>query len=143
MDPISVAASIVGLLGAGAKISSAIMACVNHGRAIPYLAKSVIVEVNEISACLSQVQSFLLNSKEIPRSHQSLLMVEEVVIVLSNCVKIFSELEEEVDSLKPDQPLQPGKWVKWAWKEHTISMLLQRLQSSKLSLNLMISTLTW
>ena len=143
MDPISATASIIGLLGAGAKICSTISSIINTGRAIPQLARNVVIEVTDTSACVSQVQSFLLGIRESPKSHQALLMLDEIVVVLSNCVIVFSELEKEVASLEPDQSSPVGRLAKWVWKEQNVTRLLQRLQSSKTSLNLMISTLTW
>ena len=142
MDPLSVAASIVGLLGAAAKVSSTLNNLIQSAKTAPKTAQRLLTEVIDVSACLSQVQALLLGIKEIPRSHQSLVMVEDIVIVLSNCVMTFSELEEAVDSLKPDLPIPAGRLVKWTLKEQSIGALLLRLQSSKTSLSLMISTFT-
>ncbi|KAL9614183.1 MAG: hypothetical protein Q9167_001335 [Letrouitia subvulpina] len=142
MDGISVAASIVGLLAAAAKISMVLNDFITKVREAPKLARTVLLEIADISACLNQVQSLLLGAGKVNVSNQSLLMVDEVVVVLSNCVVIFSELEELAESLKPDQPIKPIDILKWTMKEKAVTALLLRLQSSKTSLSLMISTLT-
>lgn len=56
---------------------------------------------------------------------------------------MFSELEQTIDSLKTNGPMQVIDRVKWAMKEKGILKLLTRLQTSKASLNLMLNILTW
>ena len=70
-------------------------------------------------------------------------MVEHIVIALSNCVLNFSELEEIVESLKPSDLMHFGRRSQWVLKAQVIESLFTRLQSSKVSLNLMITPLTW
>ena len=142
MDGISVAASIVGLLGVAAKISLALNDFMTRVKEAPKLARTVLLEVADICACLSQVQSLLLGAGRVNASNQSLLMVEEILVVLSNCVLVFSELEELVEGVKPDQSIKASDVLKWTMKEKAVTALLLRLQSSKTSLSLMISTLT-
>ena len=142
MDGISVATSIVGLLGTAAKISLGLNDFMTRVKEAPKFARTVLQEVADISACLSQVQSLLLGAGRENASNQSLLMVEEIVVVLSNCVIILSELEELVDGVKPDQSIQASDVLKWTMKEKAITALSLRLRSSKTSLSLMISTLT-
>lgn len=143
MDPISAAASIVGLVGAAAKISEALFKFVTSVKGAPRLASNVLQEVSDTSACLSQLQSYLMGNRATSRSHEHLLMIEQIRVALSNCVLIFSELEEIVESLKPSEPMQLSRLGQWALKETAIRDLFTRLQHSKASLNLMMTTLTW
>lgn len=143
MDGISVAASIVGLIGAAAKITLGLNDFITWVNEAPKLANAVLQELADISACLSQVQSLLLAAGRVNVSNQSLLMVEEVIVVLSNCVSILSELEMLVEGLKLDQGTSISYLRRWAIKEKVIAALLLRLQSSKMSLSLMVSTLTY
>ena len=143
MDPISAAASIVGLVGAAAKISETLFKFITSVKDAPKLASSVLQEVSDTNACLSQLQNHLMGTRTTSRSHESLLMVEQIVVALSNCVLIFSELEEIVTPLKPSDPMQPGKLGQWFLKERAIKNLFTRLHNSKVSLNLMMTTLTW
>ena len=143
MDPISAAASIITLIGAAAKISETLFKFVTSVKGAPKLASNVLQEVSETSACLSQLQSYLMGTRATSRSRESLLIVEKIVVALSNCVLIFSELEEIVDSLKPSNPIQFWRTSQWALKETAIKDLFVRLHNSKTSLNLMMTTLTW
>jgi len=70
-------------------------------------------------------------------------MVEQLVVALPNCAPVFSELEEIIESLKPALPMRPGKLAQWVYEEDAIKKLLVRLQASKLSLSLMMTTMTW
>ena len=143
MDPISAAASVIGLLGAAAKVSEVLFKFIRNVTQAPKLARNVLMEVSDISACLNQLQLYLQGALSTSTSHEQLLMVEQLVIALSNCVLIFSELEELVDSLKPAEPMQAWRLAQWLLKEQAISALMVRMQQSKLSLSLMLTTLTW
>ena len=143
MDPISAAASVIGLLGAAAKVSEVLFKFIRNVTQGPKLARNVLMEVSDISACLNQLQLYLQGALSTSNSHEQLLMVEQLVVALSNCVLIFSELEEMVDSLKPAEPMQAWRLAQWLLKKQAISALMVRMQQSKLSLSLMLTTLTW
>ena len=143
MDPLSAAASVIGLLGAAAKVSEVLLKFIGNVKGAPKLAQSVLMEISDVSACLSQLQRYLQGALATSSSHEELLMVEQLVVTLSNCVLVFSEFEEMVDSLKPAERMQPWRLAQWLLKEQAISALMVRLQQSKLSLNLMLTTLTW
>ena len=143
MDPMSAAASIIGLLGAAAKVSEVLLKFIGNVKGAPKLAQNVLMEVSDVSACLNQLQRYLQGALTTSASQEQLLMVEQLVVTLSNCVLIFSELEETVDSLKPSEPMQPWRLAQWLFKEQAISALMVRIQQSKLSLSLMLTTLTW
>lgn len=143
MDPLSITASILGLLGAAQKVSSLLVTLINHVKEAPRQAEKVLLEVNDISACLAQLQNFLSESMTTPESQAKLLMVDQIIVTLTTCVMTFSELEEIATNLQANRPLRLSTKVRWAMKEQKISRLLLRLQSSKASLNLMLTILTW
>ena len=106
-------------------------------------ARDVFVEVTGISTCLHQLQGFLVGKEEAANSRRSLIMIEKVIIVFTDCVSIFSELEQTLESLKAHEHMQLIDRVKWTSKESAISKLFARLQASKASLNFMLTILTW
>lgn len=144
MEPLSIAASVVGLLGAAAKISSILTTLLRKTRDAPEFAHNVLREVTDISTTLAQLQEFLVGTRVGQRSRTETIMVEQVIIILTTCVMSFSELEEAVTSLQSNSFNEP-LWakLKWAKKEATMMKLLSRLSSSRLSLNLMLTTLIW
>lgn len=136
MEPLSVAASIVGLIEATAKVSSMIKS-VNGASS---LLRDVLSEVSDIRVSLGQLQSLVFRLEANIRSRASLLMVEDVIVVLTKAVMTFSELEKVIEQFIS---LSVGSRVRLALKEPTISKLLLRLRSSRESLSFMLTILTW
>lgn len=143
MDPLSLAASIIGVCTAAIQINAHLKNFVDSSKDAPASARHVLTEVTGIYACLNQLDAFLSGRSESPSSRRSLVMLEQVIIVFTDCVSMFSELEQTIDSLKTNGPMRTIDRVKWAIKEKGISKLLTRLQTSKASLNLMLNILTW
>ncbi|KAK0509514.1 hypothetical protein JMJ35_007908 [Cladonia borealis] len=142
MDPISAAASIIGLIGAADTVMESLIKFIRSVRGAPKLAQTLLLEVSDVRAALTQLQRYLVGSKANARAHGDLLMVDQVIVTLYSCVKTFSELEEISESLKPAYTIQPGRMAQWVFKEERVRRLLSRLQHSKLSLNLMMATMT-
>ena len=140
MDPLTIAASVVGLLGATVKVSTVLKTFVRGLTNVPNVARGILQEVSDISTCLAQLQAFLMGTRVGLRSRTALLMVEQVVVILTSCVMTFSELEETLESLKDDRW---SKRIIWILREPKFEKLCQRLNSSKSSLNLILTTLTW
>lgn len=143
MDPISVAASLVGLLGAAAKVSSILNSVIKSARTAPTLARNALIEVTDITVCLNQLQTFLLRTQTTHQSQESLVLVDQVLVILSDCVLIFSELEQTLHPLRIEEPWQAHRAVKWMLREKDVAAILTRLQSSKASLSLIMATLNW
>ena len=143
MDPISAAASIIGLIGAADTIVESLINFIRSIRGAPKLAQTVLLEVSDVRAALTQLQRYIVGSRANSRAHGDLLMVDKVIVTLCSCLKTFSELEEISESLQPAYKSRPGRMAQWIFKEDKVRRLLTRLQHSKLSLNLMIATMTW
>lgn len=142
MDPLSVSASIIGITTAAIQVSRLLKTFIDGANGAATSARGILMEVTGIYACLHQLQGFLIGSEEAARSRRSLIMIEQVIIVFTDCVSIFSELEQTLESLKTGEHMRYIDRVKWASKEATISKLLARLQASKASLNFMLTILT-
>ena len=70
-----------------------------------------------------------------------LIIVEQVLVVLTECVTSFSELEEILDTLKVETNVSLLDRIKWASKESAIVAVCKRLESNKVSLTLMLTIL--
>ena len=143
MDPLSISASINGITTAAVQVARLLKPFIDGACRAPMSARGVLMEVTGIYACLHQLQGFLVGNKEAAKSRRSLIMIEKVIIVFTDCVSIFSELEQILDSLKADKHIQLIDRMKWTSKESAISKLFVRLQASKTSLNFMLTILTW
>ena len=141
MDPLSISAAVVGLLTAAAQVSAILITATRNVRNAPKHAQIILTEVNEITIILHQVQSFLNGATAVNRSGASLILVEQVIVVLAGCVMTFSELETVLNSLKTEGSLDTIDRMKWVRKDSTITAIIQRLQNHKISMNLMLTIL--
>ena len=143
MDPLSLTATLVGLITAAAQGYNVLASFVDRVKSAPNSTRSVLGEVSDICMCLKQLKEFLVDGGEAPRSRPSSVTVEQIVIVLTNLALLISELQGLIEGSGLDQPMGIIDRVKWLSKEGEISKLLVRLQASKASLTLMVTTLTW
>lgn len=102
-DPLSIAASCVGILTAAAHISSLLIKFTSTAKHAPeqsQAAQAVLTEVGDISGILSQLQSFQLRANSIVSSKNALLQVDQVVSIISGRVLTFLGLPELLNGLK-------------------------------------------
>ncbi|KAL8954227.1 MAG: hypothetical protein Q9183_007256, partial [Haloplaca sp. 2 TL-2023] len=142
MDPLSISVAIVGVCTAAIQVNHCLKGFIDSSRDAPSSARYALGEITGIYACLQQLDAFLSGRQESPRSRRSLVMLEQVIIIFTDCVSVFSELEQTLETLKSDTPLRVLNCIKWATKEKTILKLLARLQASKASLSLVLNILT-
>lgn len=141
MEAVSAAASIIGVITVSAKLISILRSFSASVTDAPRLVQGVCSEISGLSACLHQIQSLMNNMASVPKSKAALLMVDQVQISLAECVIVISELDRAIDSVKSSTGVI--EVVKWLWKEDVIEALLSRLQAVKLTLHMMLATLTW
>ena len=142
-DPLSVAASVVGLITAAVQISKTITNLVERSRKAPKECSDARLEVDNIRAILTQLQLFVLGANKAARSRTSLILIEQIVTILAACVTTFSDLDEFVDTLDSDEKLGLLDKLRWASKAKSLSDIIAKLQMHKTSLTLMLTILTW
>jgi hypothetical protein len=143
MDPLSVVASILGILGAATQVSASVSTLIEKSRRAPKNIRKVKDEVDTIRCVLHQLQALLLGSSRTNRARASLILVDQVVVTLSACVSTFSELDVIVGTLVSDEKLGLMDRLRWATKANAIDECLRDLQTQKSSLTLMLTILTW
>ncbi|KAI9656229.1 MAG: hypothetical protein M1821_004892 [Bathelium mastoideum] len=141
MDPLSVGASIVGLLAAGQQIATILYSFVAKVKDAPSLARTVAAEVTDISAALGQLQAYLIGMASANTAGANFILLEQVFAVLCGCVATFSELEAAIDNLKITPHMAAFDRAIWSVKEPRIVAIVQRLQNHKTSLTLMLAIL--
>lgn len=140
MDPLSVAASVVGLLMAGGKIATLLQRLINK----PSIAQTVGVEIDHFVVVLTRLRPFVLGASSADQSRTSMIEVQQIQIILTGCVLTVSELQAAVERLsQPTGGVGIRSRVRWALAEPTITDLVQRLRDHKCSLTLVLTVLTW
>ncbi|KAI8665695.1 Rho-GAP domain-containing protein [Fusarium sp. Ph1] len=141
-DPLSTAASVVGLLTAAAQISKILANVIDKARHAPKECARIKSEVDDIRNVLVTLQLYIVGTRRAARSRTSLIMVEQVVATLAACVTTFSELNTFATALENDADMKILDRLRWANKDKDIKAVLVRLESHKSSLTLMLAILT-
>ncbi|KAM4057601.1 rhoGAP domain-containing protein [Hirsutella rhossiliensis] len=142
-DPLSAAASVIGLLTAAAQVSKILADVIEKARHAPDECRRIKAEVDEIRNVLSSLQLFIVGNVCASRSRTSLIMVEQVVVTLAACVTAFSELDTFATALQSEMRMSILDRLRWVTKEKDIKHVLVRLETHKSSLALMLMILTW
>lgn len=91
MNLLCVIASVVGILGAAAiKISSVLWTFVKNPKGPPKLAHTELAEVNGLSTVLGHLRTYLLGLATSSKPRTSLILVEQVIVTLAECMTTFS-----------------------------------------------------
>ena len=143
MDGLSVIASVTGILTAAAKVTMMVTKFIEKERDAPHSMAQVLVEVADLSNCLTQLSPFIQNIENVPTERKVAISVEQVVAINTSCVLTLSELEEILDSFQLDQPMAVGARLRWARHQEKIENILVRVRASKSSLNLILTIFTW
>lgn len=143
MEPLSVAASIVGLLATGGKVTSLLFAFINKCQQPPKFARSIMIEVADISTALGHLQTFLTDPAKTGSERGNLILLDQLLTTLTGCVTTYSDLQLLLDSLNVSEDMGVFDRVKWMMQEDKLNILLQRLQSHKSSMTLMLTIFQW
>ncbi|CAG8956678.1 hypothetical protein HYFRA_00012222 [Hymenoscyphus fraxineus] len=139
MDPISVTASVVGLLSGAAKIAGVLHKVKSSIVDAPKSLGILLSQINDLSTCLAAVDQFLTGIHSAPTNRFGMIQVDQLVATLTEAVLTFSELELLVTPLGNPSEISIIKRMKWAWKEEIISSIMTRLHRHKFSFSLMLN----
>lgn len=142
-EPLSVAASIVGLLTAAAKASQVIADVVKRAGNAPGACERLKSQIDDFRGILSHLQLYVCGASKPHRSRRSLIMIDQIVTTLVACVQTFSELDNFVKVLDTDEKSGVLDRLRWISKEEELSKIVSQLQMHKASLILMLTILTW
>lgn len=142
MDPLSVSASVTGLIMAGSQIASLIQRLYDA----PSIALAVETETSHFVVVLSQLQPFLTGQRTTIAhpSRTSLVEVQQIQIILTGSVLTLSELQAAVGAIcHGSTSISLRDRIKWVMAESNIAQLIQRVRDHKSSLTLLLTLLTW
>ncbi|KAI1322871.1 Pleckstrin homology domain-containing protein [Xylariaceae sp. FL0255] len=166
MDPLSVMASVAGLLSAALEVSELLGPYVSAFRETPPVATHVRDEAQSTRTVLIGLQSLIRDFDRKAPPGGALVGVDQVVAILMSGVLLFAELEGAVRGLvvTPSSPVSdryvkqnspggvlgiPPAWhqiplrdrMRWAHREEPLKPLLARLQAFKVSVTVVLTLL--
>ncbi|RDW63463.1 hypothetical protein BP6252_11008 [Coleophoma cylindrospora] len=142
MDPLSVTASIVGILTAAQQVSSCISNVVSKAKKAPDEMLELKNKVDNLYTVLYQLQLILLGRERAQQSRTTLILVDQVMVSLCACVAIFSKLNTFVVALENDAQRDLVERIRWALKADDIKEYITKLERQENSLSLMLTILT-
>ncbi len=151
MDPLSAAASVMGIITATAHVVSFLKPYATAVTDAPSIAAQLHSEVLAIRTILQALQKLITKiSGDFGGSisgmrYASLIQVDELKAVLTDGVMLFSNLESMVNSLPPHNITGQGTRmltsIQWARKKGALVSVFTRLQAFKTSINCILSIL--
>ncbi|KAI1743451.1 hypothetical protein F4680DRAFT_408265 [Xylaria scruposa] len=165
MDPLSVTASVAGLLTAAHEVAKLLGPYVSASRETPSIAAHVRDETESTRTILIGLQTLVRELSGRVSLGGALVSVDQVVAILTSGVLLFAELEGAVQGLVAALPSPPTEGestkrisgilglsptqhrlplrarMKWVRQEESLKPLLERLQGFKVSVTVVLTLL--
>ncbi len=138
MDPLSIIASVAGVVTAAAGVVNVLTRITDT----PGSVATLLTEVNHVRIICASLQSFLDRTLRIDPARAALIQLENVVVVLTQTVIVFSQLETIVAPLAA-RGGPSWRRLSWAWQETAAMRLVDQLQRHKTSLSLILQIIQW
>lgn len=139
MEPLSIVASITGILTAAAKVSSLLMKIQDA----PTTILGIVTEVGHIKIVFTAFQKFVDRTARISGARAALIQVDDIVVILTQTVLVFSELQTLVAPLSSGSRLSGWQRLNWSRHEAAALRLVNQLQRHKSSLSLLLQIIQW
>ena len=140
MDPLSIAASITGILAAAAQVSSLL----SQIREATASVAAVLSEIEHIKIVFRALQSFVDRTRTVTRYRATLIQIEDFTVILTQTVIVFSELETLITPLSASSGRSSiRRRLNWSRQEAGVNRLVNQLQRHKTSLSLLLQVIQW
>jgi len=151
-DPLSIAASVTGLITISAQIVAIAKELFGKVKDAPETMMRVKEEVESMEPIFHQVQLLLNGSGSLNRGNLTMIPIQNFMATLTGCVIVYTRLEEKVNGVCGFSD-HTSSWkragvvvdrVKWGlWRHEDVLVIIEELQRHKLSLNIMLTILSW
>ena len=151
-DPLSIAASVAGLIGITQQIAGKAGELYNSVKDAPESVRKIQEEMDEMNIIFCQVRLLLGGTTQANPSRLNMISIHQLSTTLSGCVLLCSRLDVKLDEVsglrgtgtqKKKIELMKEK-IKWTrWTEAAAGEIIEDLQRHKLSLSLMLSIIQW
>jgi len=142
-DPLSIIASVVGLVATSAKIASIAKQLYDSGKDAPTSIHRISEEMDQLNLIFGQVKTLLEGHarKRLSRSRLVMLPLHHLMTILSGCVLAHSNLDKWLGEVAG---AGLGARAQWAlWKEAEAAVVLVDLERNKSSLHMMLTIIQW
>jgi hypothetical protein len=136
MDPLNVTSSITGIIAAATQVSNLLGQIIDAPASIT----AVLTEVDHIFLAL---QKSLDKATRLSGGRAALIQLEDVVVVLTQTVLVFSELELLVSPISNGKKTSYLVRFTWARIQDGVMRLVNQLQRHKTSLTLLLQIIQW
>lgn len=145
MDPLSVTASIVGILAAAGKVGELLHGAISTAKDAPRVLISLACEVQEVRAAVFSLKLLLADLSSTQTHRAALIQIDQLIVTLADTVLTFSELETAITPFVASQGaiVSLRAKFKWLWTEDSCNKIVDRLQRHKSTLSLMLNILQW
>jgi hypothetical protein len=139
MDPLNVTSSITGIIAAATQVSNLLGQIIDAPASIT----AVLTEVDHIRIIFLALQKFLDKATRLSGGRAALIQLEDVVVVLTQTVLVFSELELLVSPISNGKKTSYLVRFTWARIQDGVMRLVNQLQRHKTSLTLLLQIIHW
>jgi len=151
-DPVSITASIAGLITISAQVVGIAKELFDKVKDAPETMMRVREEVESMQPIFCQVHLLLNGSSSGLNRHLTMISIHNLMATLTRCVIVYTRLEKKVNDVCGfNDPTTSWRRagviadrVKWGlWRHEEVLVIIEDLQRQKLSLNLMLTILSW
>jgi hypothetical protein len=143
-DPLSIAASIGGLVALAGQLYVSLDSFISNIRDAPSHARIISAEIKAFRNALEALQELVNNPHFHRNPRGALISADYVVVSFTDAVKLFSELEQVITPLTSYAPeLNFAAKAQWVRKKTRLGELIGRLQWQKNTLVLHLNILKW
>jgi hypothetical protein len=145
MDLLSISTAIDSLLAWTEKLSSALHKFLSNIKHAPQSMQLALCTLKDMGVALSSIQRLFSNLLVLRPRRKEMVELEHLAITITQAVKTFSDLDSLLAPAFCSTSSIATAWerLQWAWKEDSVSRVLQQLDRHKSSLSLMLSIIQW
>ena len=146
MDPLSITASVAGLITAIALVTNKIRSIIVVVKDAPREIHALLTELSELQIAVAALKGLMGRASQLPKSRTCLISLDQLVATLTEAVLNVSEIEALLE------PIIAGIFARTEsvrirlrslTEQDTIKAIVQRIQRNKASLNLVFNIIQW
>lgn len=141
-DPLSVAASIIGIIAAAGKVAETLGPFVSNVKDTKNIARTIQNQAKDSRSILQALQRLFDDLEQSPRRRRELIQIDQLRATLLDGAVIFSDLEPVVLQLGPAHESLRNR-VQWVRKKDQLETFISRLELFKSSITVMLNILQW